>query len=135
MFTAWTSANKYHFDARHIRISGDVNYSAPAVRGDSWQTEVCIRVSWPWLSCPAVLLLATIVLLCSTIVHTMQHAAQPIWKSSPLPLLFHGLGGELREQALNVYATEQMEQTSKDWQVRLSNVGSGLQFNVGRGVR
>lgn len=86
-----------------IRSHGDpaptpyTNYASGAVL----ENQTCIQVSWAWLALPASLILCSIMFLAATIILTSAKrctdpanawisTAGPL-KSSPLPLLFHGI--------------------------------------------
>jgi hypothetical protein len=57
-------------------------------------TETFVAVDWPWLIYPATLVLAAIVLLILTAIHSHQCGLR-IWKSSMLPLLYRTLDPDL----------------------------------------
>jgi hypothetical protein len=69
-----------------------VNSSAPSVvTGLAQQTFVCTRFEWYWLLMPAILLLATALLLSTVILGGLfDRQSYPIWKSSVLPLFLYG---------------------------------------------
>jgi hypothetical protein len=52
-----------------------------------------VRVRWPWLIMPGILEVTGLVLLVLTM-HSSKKRDAPLWKSSVLPLLFHGLERE-----------------------------------------
>ena len=58
------------------------------VRGDTYSTEPYVEVRWAWLSFPVTLVLLGLVALLVTVWQTRQHQI-PLWRSSPLPLLFN----------------------------------------------
>ena len=78
-----------------IRQYGNASNAIKPV-GTTWLAETCIDVKWAWLSLPATLLLFAIIFLSLTI-WKMENRQVALWKSSPLPLLFHGIGQELKE--------------------------------------
>lgn len=49
-------------------------------------------MAWAWITLPAVLTALTLLVLAATVVATARDQL-PVWKSSPLTLLFHGPGG------------------------------------------
>ncbi|KAI1405901.1 hypothetical protein F4819DRAFT_482049 [Hypoxylon fuscum] len=75
----------------YVRTNGNQNHSTPAY-GQVIQNAVCIRVNWAWITLPAVLAVATVVFFGLTVVHVWRSGG-PVWKSSPLALVFHGPGG------------------------------------------
>lgn len=52
----------------------------------------CAQVAWAWIALPAVLTALTLLVLVATVVATARDQV-PVWKSSPLTLLFQGPGG------------------------------------------
>jgi hypothetical protein len=52
-------------------------------------TTVCVKFAWAWLLCPVMVYVTAIALLVVTIFRAYIDRDQPIWKSSPLPLLFY----------------------------------------------
>lgn len=75
----------------YIRQNGDADAAAPAI-GVVYQENTCVRIRWPWLAFPAVLVCLTILFLVLMILsNTRQVSTAQDWKSSPLPYLFHGL--------------------------------------------
>ncbi|EQB55347.1 hypothetical protein CGLO_04732 [Colletotrichum gloeosporioides Cg-14] len=59
--------------------------------GTAVEMSICMRVDWPWLVYPGVLLVLTLVLLATTYAQSCRdRGRRPIWKSSILPLLFYG---------------------------------------------
>ena len=106
-----------------IRQAGDDSNSAPA-SGDTWHTDTCISVQWPWLAFPVTLVVLATAFLLATIVQGARRSWEQIWKSSPLALLFHGLDNDLRDRYKALGTEDDMEQTAK----KLS-----VQFETGNG--
>jgi len=52
-------------------------------------TTVCVQFAWAWLLFPVILYVTAVALLVVTIFGAYIDRDQPIWKSSPLPLLFY----------------------------------------------
>ncbi|KAI1857459.1 hypothetical protein JX265_011194 [Neoarthrinium moseri] len=78
-----------------FRTLGSNNYnlsSEESALGSVIEMTVCTSFDWRWLLMPAVLLVATGSLLVLMIVQNYMNPQQPVWKSSILPLLFHGFG-------------------------------------------
>lgn len=73
------------------------NASAPTMLyGTVFQTDVCVRVKWGWLTLPAVLLVFAAVLLVAAVVGDLRDKhGFPVWKSSILPLLYATPGAEM----------------------------------------
>ncbi|KAH7391646.1 hypothetical protein BKA64DRAFT_747158 [Cadophora sp. MPI-SDFR-AT-0126] len=106
----------------HMRTS-DRNSSA--VVGEVNGVQTCVRVVWPWLALPAVLVLATCLLLIATIWKTAVQAGANVWKSSPLAYLFHGL--EVGERG-SLITVDEMEGVARGREVVLSETGLGWRF-------
>lgn len=61
------------------------------VLGTTQSTTICIQFEWEWVLLPAGVALVTSALLAAAIFNTHRHGGrEPAWKSSSLPLLFHG---------------------------------------------
>lgn len=58
--------------------------------GMVWQQQHVMKVRWGWLALPYAIVVCSATLLSSTIVASW-HYDVPQWKSSPLPLIFHGI--------------------------------------------
>ncbi|KAF5507351.1 hypothetical protein CGCA056_v013524 [Colletotrichum aenigma] len=58
--------------------------------GTAVEMSICMRVDWPWLVYPGVLLVLTSIILAATYAQSCRDRGwRPIWKSSILPLLFY----------------------------------------------
>lgn len=66
--------------------------------GTAIEPTVCLRVDWPWLVLPGLLVLLTIVLFVAVLfIEKSCHNGQPVWKSSAMVAFFHGI--DARSQA------------------------------------
>lgn len=80
--------------SNQMRADGtNADWTAPEfASGTMWNSTVCTQVEWAWMAFPAALELVTLVLLVTVIVMSLRdHGRRPIWKSSTLPLVFHGI--------------------------------------------
>lgn len=80
--------------SNQMRADGtNADWTAPEfASGTMWNSTVCTQVEWAWMAFPAALELTTLVLLVTVIVMSLRdHGRRPIWKSSTLPLVFHGI--------------------------------------------
>lgn len=105
---------------RHARSSV---CHARTVTGITWAQQSFVHVRWGWLVLPGVLMILSIIFLGITIFHTRN---QFIWKSSPLALLFSGLGFEaptMRDPTLNG-----MEDMSRNMNVWLESSTGGIRL-------
>ena len=73
-----------------IRRDGNSAGFSDAAQGVIWQSETCIELRWAWLSYPAILAFLVIAFLVGTMVESAIYR-QGDWKTSMLPVLFHGL--------------------------------------------
>lgn len=99
-----------------------------AALGVIHQTTTCVRFDWKWLLLPALLVALSIVLLCVTIAQTVRHTRQQVWKSSPLPLLFHGLSSGIRQGVDRVMQLDEMNAVAEETSVRLKRTEHGWEF-------
>ncbi|KAI0549622.1 hypothetical protein F4679DRAFT_545934 [Xylaria curta] len=74
-----------------IRTHGYASHSQRAV-GLEYHYAICVKVNWDWVALPAVLTGLTLVFFLLTVISNYRQKL-PIWKGSPLTLLFHGPGG------------------------------------------
>lgn len=111
-----------------IRQSKILNWSNPA-EGVTMRDQVCLSVRWPWLALPAVLVLLTVIFLVAMIVDTRPTGNRaPIWKSSPLALLFHGFELPKKHPAVPIDELDEMEDLAKGIVVRLCSANGGLKL-------
>ena len=83
------------------------------VTGTTERTDLCIQFDWAWLLLPTGLTFITISLLIASVLRTsLKESPLPAWKSSVLPLLFHGLRGRVEPPDHNLQPRE-IEQTVK----------------------
>ena len=101
--------------------------NSTSVYGQAYQPQTFILVHWPWLMLPVVLVLFALVLLSISIAHNRQRQAL-VWKSSSLPLLFHGLDDTwVGSGKLDVLAD--MEHSAKQMRMKLRrNSADKMQF-------
>ncbi|KAJ2981404.1 hypothetical protein NUW58_g6695 [Xylaria curta] len=74
-----------------IRTHGYASHSQRAV-GEEYHYAICVKVNWNWVALPAVLTGLTMTFFLLMVISTYRQRL-PIWKKSPLTLLFHGPGG------------------------------------------
>lgn len=116
------------------------------LQGTAILSVTFIHVQWGYLSLPVILIICTCALLAWTIITTQKSrsgsSSVPLWKSSSLALLFHGLeqqGGEAAESAICANKPEEdekvassrmltlleMEHFAKETRVQLLRDGGG----------
>ncbi|KAI1120050.1 hypothetical protein F5Y10DRAFT_290423 [Nemania abortiva] len=74
-----------------IRAHGHPSHSERAV-GEEFRSAICVKVNWDWVALPATLTGLTLAFFFLMVISTNRQQL-PIWKGSPLTLLFHGPGG------------------------------------------
>ena len=100
------------------------------VNGTVSYEYVYVSVRWPWLAFSAALVLLTIIFLVLTVIDSTRHDVA-VWKSSPVPLLFHGLDEKETERLRAAKGLAEMEKLSGDIRVALkddSGIGSGVRL-------
>ena len=101
------SLTKYARDTSNNFITGTMTVS-----------ESYVAVKWAWLTLPAVLLVMGIAFLVSTaLLNTKTELG--LWKSSVLPVLYHGIEGDLVPDGERVNSVTEMERNAKRVGVRL----------------
>lgn len=127
-----------------LRMNGTDFFGSPSnVTGTAFQTVVCTQFQWGWLLFPAVMVLASAVLLVATAwrsssrwgrVRNNRGGSQvevPVWKSSLLPLLFYGLEDGARLRGAPVEDKE-MSGLAGEIMARLSLEQGELRFRSAR---
>ena len=106
------------------------NVSAPAI-GMATQDKTCLQVDWPWLTLPFALVLFTVVFFFGALSSRSPGSEMTrTWKSSPLPLLFHGLerradDGQSWHDEASLEDVKSMERLAKQLNVRLVQAANG----------
>ena len=85
--------------------------------GSAYRSDTYIQVVWYWLIFPGVLLMITVVFLAITIGQSKNDGIAT-WKSSPLPLLFHGLSSQHLTQVEGVLQLSEMDARAKELKVK-----------------
>ncbi|KAH8896123.1 hypothetical protein GQ53DRAFT_838403 [Thozetella sp. PMI_491] len=81
-----TAANITASMTKKIPMAGN----ATIFQGIVWERQSIIQIQFAWLALPSALVVICAILLIATITMTRQFGV-PVWKSSPLPLLYHGI--------------------------------------------
>lgn len=93
------------------------------VIGQSGSMELYIRVSWQWLLFPITSIFLGTTLLASVIIATRRRKL-PVWKTSELALLLHGLDSPL-DNMIDTRQVSAMEEVTSAVQVRLIQDSTG----------
>jgi len=88
----------------HIRSLAD---GRVAVKGSAHSMQTIVRARWLWAVFPVALLLLTFVFMASAVVLSTAKSV-PVWKSSSLAALLHGLDGDAC-QVLSANRLDEME--------------------------
>ncbi|CAH0027163.1 unnamed protein product [Clonostachys rhizophaga] len=75
------------------RGTGAYNLQKAFVTGDEWETRVCVRILWQWITLPVITFALCSFLLLSTIIKDAVSKNGTIWKSSPIPLILKDYPG------------------------------------------
>lgn len=75
------------------RGTGAYNSQKAFVTGDEWETRVCVRILWQWITLPAITCALCTLLLPWTIIKDAVSRNGTIWKSSPIPLILKDYPG------------------------------------------
>jgi len=106
------------------QLARDSRDSRPSeVTGQVALPVTYVHIRWEWLILPAVLEVAGIALLLSTMVVT-KRAKTPLWKGSVLPFLYHGLEDGMKEDVSALESLSSMEWEAKA-RVRLKRAEKG----------
>jgi hypothetical protein len=116
-----------------IRRNPDIAaQSAADYIGTAYLNIPRVQIVWPWITLPAALVLFSNVFLIYVIYKTqrMRDATSVgVWKSSQIPLLYHGLDQATRQQSDRELGPapriSQMERHATKLSVRLQETGSG----------
>ncbi|CAG7940124.1 unnamed protein product [Penicillium olsonii] len=103
-----------------LRESANQSHGTPHV------SEVYVQVNWPWVALPATLIVSACVLLIIT-AHIARSQDHRLWKTSTLPILYHGLDKDLLKDTEEYSNLSKMEATADS-----TTVGLGLSDTDGR---
>jgi hypothetical protein len=90
------------------------------IEGTAWESERFVQVRWVWISLPAFSLIGSLVLICATVLKGKETNA-PVWKSSSLATLLHGLSEDTQVGIDPDITSSQVEAVSTKLRVRLSS--------------
>lgn len=99
--------------------------NSPAL-GVTYDTTTCVRVVWPWLTLPIVLVVMSGVFLALTIWKSkpgLRNDSVPnVWKSSIFAVLYHGLSEDARLGPGAVSRLDDMKAAAEHAQVKLTRM-------------
>ena len=116
----------------YFRLQTQPKYNTPA-QGAVYHDQTCLGVRWPWLAFPTTVALLTLAFFVALLIESRPRSSSPsapVWKSSPLALLFHGL--ELQHpwhvEGTGVDRMDGMDKLAKEISIRLENTDDGLKL-------
>ncbi|KAK5225685.1 hypothetical protein LTR72_003588 [Exophiala xenobiotica] len=116
----------------YMRQHGNSNYSK-AVSGSATVSTTCVAVRWSWLAFPAAVVFATSMFLLAVLAKSrLEHDTLYMgWKSSILPLVFHGLDGlDKDDQDESVLLQrKEMDQAARQVRIRLRGKSSAIEMD------
>jgi hypothetical protein len=98
---------------------------ADTVQGVALAEENYFSVRWQWIALPALLELAVLVMSVMTIVQCRREDV-PLWKSSVLALIYHGVDGPRAQESLVTERLSGIEATAKVTDVQLLKTENGV---------
>ena len=110
-----TFANMAASITNNMRASSD---GALTLSGQSGRYETLLHVRWPWVILPAVLIFAGAFFLLISMLEARRDAV-PLWKSSALATLMHGLDSDLRDVLKKATLLSHMEREAESVKVQL----------------
>ncbi|KAK0648281.1 hypothetical protein B0T16DRAFT_455765 [Cercophora newfieldiana] len=108
------------------------------VTGTTERTDLCIQFDWKWLLLPTSITFITLSLLVASVVRTyLSGGFVPAWKSSALPLLFHGFRDKINHPDHRM-SRQEIKQTAKAMTASISpdeHGGCGVVLQNGVALR
>lgn len=129
-----TFANVANSMTAYIRQYNGTNNILPqsdnisTVNGQVYRTETCVEIRWGYLVFPIILVASSLIFFVAMIIQTARLEGGHDWKSSPLPLLFHGLNDGIRERQEDLLRVNEMQRTAAKTHVRLRRKYPGWEF-------
>lgn len=112
-----------------IRVNSADPPDMKATSGEVWENQTCIEVRWPFLSFLVFLLVLELAFCTATFVAWQMSSWREAWKSSALPLLFHGLDETPKDRYRGMgESVESMMRVAKGTKVQLQNGDRGWQL-------
>ena len=108
----------------NIRNNGNGTGSA---LGKVWITTSIVHVRWIWLTVPLLLNLAAFVFIVATMRHS-QASQTPIWKSSAIAPILHGLSADHHATLSNGTIVTEMETAAENMKISFRPSDDGWRF-------
>ena len=107
----------------------DYGLTNEPVNGTASEVEAYIAIRWAWLAFPASMLVFTVLYFILVVVQTATSGV-PVWKFSPLAMLYHRLEGSAVDQVQGITEVAEMEKHAKRTKVRLQGARLGVVSGV-----
>lgn len=106
----------------HIRTGPNSTF----IHGTASYPEIYVVVRWRWFVLPGLLVLLTVIFFALTVWDSSaKKGGPPLWKSSVLPFLFHGLDG-WSEEELKVSSREGIDVVAEKMKARILRNDEGV---------
>jgi hypothetical protein len=100
-------------------------------RGRAYAEESYVEVRWWWILLPTLLQLSTLILFITTVVYS-HHNSIPIWKSSILAIIYHGVEGLDGKKYQAAERLSGMNTIARVDKMRFSRSADGIHHLYGR---
>jgi len=111
-------------------------YSAPQYPETAYRTVPYIHIAWPWICLSAAVVVFANIFLVYAVIQTsrLRKGSQVgIWKSSQLPMLYHGFDSQtvtsVGARIGKSQSTEEMEEHARGFLVRLQMGNEGIKLS------
>ena len=101
------------------------------VRGRAYVEETYVKVRWWWILLPALLQLSTLILFITTVVYSHRKGI-PIWKSSILAIIYHGVEDLDEKKDLAAERLSGMDAVARMDKVQFLRSADGIHHLYGR---
>jgi hypothetical protein len=101
------------------------------VPGRAFAEETYVEVRWRWIILPVLLQLSTLVLFITTVVYSHLNGV-PIWKSSILAIIYHGVEDLDEKKDLAAERLSGMNKIAREDKVQFSRSADGIHHLYGR---
>jgi hypothetical protein len=116
-----------------IRLTGYVSSLSSSVvggqgpvTGQVFLADTCIGVRWGWTALPTAVTLLSLLLLILILLLGRATGDRPAWKSSSLPVLFHGLSTAGFASQRELLTATEMEKEANGLKVKLMDSNGGI---------
>jgi hypothetical protein len=113
---------------QNIRTRSNADHT---IRGYASLDQSIVKIEWPWITLPLVVLILVLGFLIAVSIKTQQVGLEP-WKSSSIATLFHGLNAKSFSDLRAIRTIHAMDATSGRLAVRLDEDSDGLGLLAGR---